>query len=1104
MRPATGARIMSTDYRRQEHSFHIPKKRPRPAIDIPTALPFADSAILGVNQAMVKASGLQVRIDSDSVKPGDSVLVYIDDRLVLVLPVKVDYAGEPIVQYIPARLIPEGLISVTYRVNLEWSVPQKVLVKTRLPGGIDPNPDAPGHYLLAAPQLSSPLLSGLRDETVTVAPYENMCRGDVVTLIFGKSAIPHTVEADEVEKPLTFTLLKDMFAENGDGEVVLYYRIVDEVGNSATDHSLGLSVTIQSDANESAPPTVAGVDEQNTLYLSQLGSQALDVRLDTQDFDPGDTLALYWLGLDRTGEPHVLTETQTLETQSTLNFKIANADIQVLAGGSARLSFTRTDGNGGTQPLPSREILIVGNTRRVSEAQHPPEADTVGSTLSEPESGVLRIGVPNIQGSTEPVVGAHCGVSIRIYDDRDPNGAQVVIDPLVGGEPLDVLDLVLNDNIVDTLIVADGEENARHLMKIPNHQLNPYAVNFLVAIVSRVGGNADFSEPPLSILYNEIRPGNKDLDTEPGHSELQLKLPQDIIDNGLDAARALQDVEVSFCYPYCRAYDIIELRLGTSTLHFTVLPSEAPEFGESTPLCIVRKLIAQNFKDAGDSPEFVFSYTVHDQITNGADPSDPFSAPIFIDVDLAGVRRPAPVFFDNSNDTDSTLIDLEQMGSEDLIMLVRAAAPQFVIGDTIDAKYSSPPSPDFAVSGTVTGQFGIPLPLPLLVPNNLVISGRGVTGSYVQSRNGVFIANSKIATARVIGVGVPDLPPPEVIVAPGGVLEPKDNPQGARGRVSVPGFRPGDEVQLIVRGAPGDGSPAFTPVELDDNGLADFPLSTAFIKANRGRVVIVSYLFIRGIRQLPSRELTLIVHDSSETPEITSVTAGGAVVGDRGSTYYRTLSISGTAEAGEEVEVLDNGAPLGRFPVDDSGIWTVPARTFNVTTHTLTARTTDGSDLVSGPRAFTVLEGLVLEITNFVNPAYNGWQQGPAAQPNDLRFIFLAQFNINQYVLFNNTNTNNSAGVVLYKDFNNLTPGKTYYFTVNFARFPQDYAVPIVTLRTNGATSPNLTINHPDARYYTLNFIPTSPSDRLMISNVLATGTGNDWIIPWIQIQRVN
>lgn len=1083
---------MNSDPRRRD----IPKQRSRPAIDIPGALFFADSATLGVNQSMVKAPGLQVSMGSDSVKPGDSVLVYINERLVLVLPVKVDYAGEPIIQYIPAWLIPEGLITVTYRVNLEWSIPLKVLVKTRLPGGIDPDPDAPGHSLLAAPQLSAPLLSGLQHETVTVAPYENMCSGDVVTLIFGLSAIPHTVKANEVAKPLTFTLLKDMFAENGDSEMALHYRIVDQFGNSATAHSLGLSVMIQSDADEPAPPSVAGVDEQNILYLSQLGSQALDIHLDTYDFDPGDTLTLFWLGLDRTGEPHVLTETQTLKTQSALSFKIANADIQTLAGGSARLSFTRTDGNGDKQPLPSREILIVGNTRRVSE----PES---GSTLSEPESGVLRIDVPIIQGSTVPVVGAHCGVSIRIYDDQDPNGAQVVIDPLIDGAALDVIDLILNDNIIDTLIVAEGEENARHLMKIPNHQLNPYAVNFLVAIVSRVGGNADFSEPPLSILYNEIRPGNKDLDTEPGHSELQLKLPQDIIDNGLDAARALQDVEVSFCYPYCRAYDIIELRLGNSTLRFTVSPSEAPEFGESTPLCIERTLIAQNFKDAGDSPEFVFSYTVHDQITNGADPSDPYSPPIFIDVDLAGVRRPAPVFFDNPNDTDSTLIDLEQMGGDDLIMLVRAAAPQFAIGDTINARYSSPPSPDYLVSGTVTGQFGFPSPLPLLVPNNLVISGRRVTGSYVQSRNGAFVANSKIATARVIGFGVPDLPPPVVIVAPGGVLEPKDNPQGAIGRVAIPGFRPGDQVQLIVRGAPGAGSPAFTPVELDDNGLASFPLSTAFIKANRGRVVIVSYMFIRGTRQLPSRELTLIVNNASEQPEITGVTAGGAVVVDRGSTYYRTLTISGTAEAGTEVEVIDNlSNSLGRFPVNASGIWTALERTFNVTTHTLTARTTDGSDLVSEPRAFTVLEGLVVEVTNFVNPVYNGWQPGPAAQPNDLRFIFHAP--INQYGLFNNTNTNNSAGVILYKDFNNLTPGKTYSFTVNFLRYPQDYAVPVVTLRTNGAPGPNLTINHPEPRHYTLNFIPSSPSDRLMISNVLDTGVGNDWIIPWIQLVRLN
>jgi hypothetical protein len=744
----------------------------------------------------------------------------------------------------------------------------------------------------------------------------------------------------------------------------------------------------------------------------------------------------------------------------------------------------------------------VGNTRRIREAQPQPEADTFASALSAPENGVLRIDVPIVQGSTEPVVGAHCGVSIRIYDDRDPNGALVIIDPLVDGAELDVIDLILNGSICDTLIVGTGQENARHLMKIPNHLLNPQAVNFLVAMVSRVSGNPARSDPPLSILYNEIRPGNKDLDTEPGHSELQLKLPQDIIDNGLDAARALQGVEVSFCYPYCRAHDDIELLMGTLTLHFKVLPSEATEFGVSAPICIKRLLAAQDFQNAGDSPDFLLQYTVHDQITNGPDPTAPFSAHIVIDVDIAGVRRPAPMFFDNPNDTDSTLIDLEPMAGEDLIMLIRAAAPQFAIGDTIVATYSSPPDRDFTVSGTVTGQFGIPSPLPLPVPNNLVISGRRVTGRYVQSRNGVFIANSKIANARVIGVGIPDLPPPVVIVAPGNVLEPKDNPQGARGRVVVPGFRAGDEVQLIVRGAPGAGSPTFAPVGLDDNGQADFPLDTAFIRANRGRVVIVSYLFIRGARQLPSRELTLTVNDASETPEITSVTAGDAVVADRATTYYRALSISGTADAGSEVEVLDNNISLGRFRVNDSGVWTITERTFTVATHTLIARTTDGSDLVSGTRAFTVLEGLVLDVTNFYHPAYNYWQQGPAVGPNDLSFFVHTP--VKQYVLFNNTNTHNSAGVVLYKDYNNLTPGRTYTFTVNVARYPQLYTAPVLKWHTNERTTANLTINHAEMRHYTLDFIPRTPSDRLCISNVLATGTGNDYIIAWIQIQRMN
>ncbi|QJI44465.1 hypothetical protein HKK52_27085 [Pseudomonas sp. ADAK2] len=1075
----------------------------RPALEIPGAITLVEEADVGVNRALIGAQGLKIVIQSYALNPGDNVLVYIDNRLVLVWPVENDCGGRPISQYIPAKLIPEGFITLTYRVNVEVSAPLKVLIKTLLPGGIDPQPDAAGHYLLAPPLLTSTTLNGQQDETVYVAPYDDMRQNDVVTLIVGNSALPHTVTATEVGQSLTFTLSRDLVGSNGDGGVVLYYTIRDEVGNRATDHSLSVSVMIQTGSAAPIPPTVTGIGEQNTLYLSQLGSQSVIVSLDTRAFRPGDVLTLFWMGLDRTGMPTSLTEVQTLKSQTTLDFTIANAVIQTLAGGSARIFFTRTDAQGGKQQLPSKEILIVGNTRRISASNETQNQEAVGGILAAPENSVLKIIPPIILGRTEPVVGADCGVALAIYDNNFPNGADVIIDSFVGAAAFDVIDLLLNGNIVDTEIVRPGTENARHSMTIPNGLLNPNAVNTLEATVSRVSNNTQRSTPLLDVLYNAIRPGNRDINSIPGHSELQLKLPQDILDNGLDAARAALGVEVSFCYPYCRAHDVVELRMGSLTVRFTVLPREAPQFGGIAPICIVRTLTAQQFQQAGDSPQFTFTYTVHDQITNGADPSDPFSVPVVIDVDLAGVRRPAPIFFDNPNDTDSAIIDLEQLGSNNLSMLVRTFAPQFAIGDTIRARYSSPPSPDFFVDGTITGQFGQPNPLALEVPNNLVISGRLVTGSYVQSRSGVAIANSRIATARVIGQGMPDLPPPIVLVAPNGVLDPKDNPQGAVGRVTVPGFTPGDQVQLVVRGSAGDGSPTFAPLPLNAAGQADFPLSLAFINANLGQVVRITYLLIRGAAQQESRVLDLTVLNVTATPTITSVTSGGGVVPDRGQTYYRSLGITGTGPTGQSVEVLINNVPIGQYPVNSNNVWTVPARVFIPTTHTITVRTIDGSNK-SSTRVVIVLEGLSLHIAQFAHQDMGGWTWGGAGRHDD--FSWKAYPAQNYYHLHNYTYTNNSSGVVLQRTFNNLTPGATYLLSSGVFRSNTPYVHPQLQLGNSaGDRSPNyyLSVIH-QLISMQLTFIATSPVMTMYYINNEASGTGNDWYTTHIQVQRMS
>ena len=1094
---------MSIDYRSETPQARAVGGLTRPALEIPGAISPVEKADVGVNRALIGAQGLNIVIPTYAITPGDKVLVYIDNQLVLVWQVEKDYSGQPINKYIPATLIPEGFITLTYRVNVEMSGPLKVLVKTVLPGGIDPQPDAAGHYLLTPPQLTSTTLNGQQDETVYVAPYDGMRQNDVVTLIVGNRALPHTVAATEVGQSLTFTLSRELVASNGDGGVVLYYTIRDEAGNDATDHSLGVSVMIQTGTAAPIPPTVTGIDERNTLYLSQLGSQSVNVSLDTRAFSPGDVLTLFWRGLDCMGMPKSLTQMQTLKSQTTLIFTLANAVIQELAGGSARLFFTRTDAQGGKQQLPSKEILIVGNTGRISASIEAQNQEAVGSFLAPPENSVLKIFPPVILGWTPAVVGGDGGVPLRIYDDNAPNGANVVIDPIIGAAAFDVIDLWLNGNIVDTEIVQPGTENDRHLTTIPNGLLNPNAVNTLEATVSRVGGNTQRSTPLLAILYNAIRPGNKDINSIPGHSELQLKLPQDVIDNGLDAARAALGVEVSFCYPYCRAYDVIELRMGTLTARFTVLSTEAPLFGGITPICIVRTLTAQQFQQAGDNPQFTLTYTVYDQIGNGAGPSDPFSVPVVIDVDLAGVRRPAPIFLDSPTDDDSAIIDRGQLGSNDLIMLVRTFAPQFAIGDTIRARYSSPPSPDFFVDGTITGQFGQLSPLALEVPNNLVISGHVVTGSYVQSRNGGVIANSRIAMARVIGQGLPDLPPPLVLITHNGVLDPKDNPEGATGRVIVPGFTPGDYVQLLVRGSAGEGSPTFDPLPLNAAGQADFPLSRAFINANQGRIVNITYLLIHGASQATSRPLDLSVLRRAQDPIITSIVAGGVSLQSGAHTYYRTgFVISGSAEPNQPVEVMDGTSSLGRYPSNGDGIWTMPAGRFTPTGHSITARTVDGSNLSSPPFSFLVQEGLQYHIASFQYRDAGGWVWGGAGGATDLAWVIHPVQNY--WALHNQTYTDRSNGNVLVRTFTDLTPGATYLLTSNMFRSNTPYAHPQLQLGTSsGVFSGIYTLSNVHQIVpLRLQFVATTPTMQLMLINHQASGVGNDWDMEYIDLNR--
>lgn len=373
-----------------------------------------------------------------------------------------------------------------------------------------------------------------------------------------------------------------------------------------------------------------------------------------------------------------------------------------------------------------------------------------------PENAVLVLFPPDLVDSNKSVAGADCGLAINFYE-LTPMGAKVRVDPYLNQAPLDKVFIHLNGELNIASAQTQSTDDAVTLY-IPKNKLKadpPGFINTLTYSVIRGSDNEGTSEPPLGILYNDIRPGIEDrIHGDDGHSELKLILPQDVLEDGIDADRAAQGVHVCFAYPYCRPYDRIRLNCNGQDVYRDVTANEAPSAPTTEPTRICLTLDKAVFERAGDHPQFVFNFTVYDQIGNGADPDAPWSASTLVEVDLNGIRLVAPDVAedpDDPNDVPDT-IDLNKLGSKDLTVQVHAFSPVWSVEDTIRVKYIATPyaggtAVEHSVETTVSR---IPFTYKLMIPNAKVIADSQVKVTYEQIRGGAVIAKSKAARARVI------------------------------------------------------------------------------------------------------------------------------------------------------------------------------------------------------------------------------------------------------------------------------------------------------------------------------------------------------------------
>lgn len=165
--------------------------------------------------------------------------------------------------------------------------------------------------------------------------------------------------------------------------------------------------------------------------------------------------------------------------------------------------------------------------------------------------------------------------------------------------------------------------------------------------------------------------------------------------------------------------------------------------------------------------------------------------------------------------------------------------------------------------------------------------------------------------------------------------------------------------------------------------------------------------------------------------------------------------------------------------------------------------TTSIKTSVSGNQQLKVQgKELVNDTSTFADGSYAGWERGPAgADPRNLKFV-----NDNgKLILFNNTFTNKSAGVLLKKRFTNLRVGTTYVFSVQVSRWSEDFAYPIGFLQTSQGekTTPlTITTDYPYFQSMSLSFVAQGTDIDLMYVSAQDSGVGNDYVLRNFVVER--
>ncbi len=222
---------------------------------------------------------------------------------------------------------------------------------------------------------------------------------------------------------------------------------------------------------------------------------------------------------------------------------------------------------------------------------------------------------------------------------------------------------------------------------------------------------------------------------------------------------------------------------------------------------------------------------------------------------------------------------------------------------------------------------------------------------------------------------VAQLPPPKVVEAPGGILDPDLVTGNATLLVDYLGTAPGDILTYYWHGNPGDGTTSdWVPITTVTAGKPlSFTLLRAHIVANRDRMVQVRYtLKLAATGQYRYSGVLELLIGREVVPTITSVKGqpGNTDITDGGTTVQTRVILSGEANKGLPVQVYDGMNPVGApVTAGDDGIWSLDISNLSVGFYSMTATALYGSGASSEVRTFHVAAEVTPEINRAQTPS---------------------------------------------------------------------------------------------------------------------------------------